>query len=232
MPPTLWTSTDLLARFRRYFHTASTPDFPGDTDVYAFLSEGENDAKRRVLMCCPWLMLQAPTLMTTSDGGLTFTFGNDSDGNPIQPFGAYALYRQTTDVPDFSLSKGIDYIDEGNRIRMPNANAAAVQWPGGAPYYYGNVPTVQINGGGSAEPTLYPPDRRIATVWYACMMAAVATGQDIDRYEAMYETVIADWIAGAQLATQNAGALLSSRSTMPPRFRVWNSPYSYGYFGA
>lgn len=227
MPVSLWTSAALLARVRRYLRQPSTSDFPGDTDIYAALSETDNQVRRRVLMACPWLMLSAPTLMTTADSGLTFTFGLDSDGSPIQPMGGYALFRQTTDVPDFPLEKGVDYLDEGNRIRMPAGRASQINWPGGAPYFYGNLPSVQISS--LVEPTLEPVDRRVLLVWGACAsVGLMLPNLDITPFEERLETGIQEWVASAQLATANPGALAAQRAVMPNRYRLWRSPYAMG----
>lgn len=231
MPPTLWTTADCLTRVRRYLRQPTTSDFPVDADIYAALAEAENEVKRRILPVCPWLILQAPTAMSSSDSGLTWTFGNDSDGNAISPLGAYAIYRQRSDIPDFPLQRGVDYQDEGIRIRMPNNRASSIQWPDAStPWFYGNLPTVTI--GSSNEPTLVPVDRRELLVWGACARVGIMLDRDVSEFERKYAEGIQDWITSAQTASANPGALLAQRAVVPPRFKVWQSPYQPGWWGA
>ena len=223
---TQFTSADCLARVRRYLPNPTNTDFPADADVYAMLTEAENEVKRDLLGPCPWMVLQPPTLMSTTDGGLTWTFGTDSDGNAIVPFGASAIYRRKEDVPDFPMERSVDYLDETVRIRMPSNRADPISFPDGAPYFYGNIPTILINA--SAQPTLQPLDARILMIWKASANALIALGADEGDYERRYDQLILKFVSSFQLAAQNAGAMLASRSTLPTRMRRLFTPYSSG----
>ncbi len=157
--------------------------------------------------------------MTTADSGLTFTFGSDANGNLIEPFGDLQLFRQLQDVPDFPLEMGVDYLWEGPRIRMPNNLATGAQFfPNGAPYFYGIVPTVAING--TTAPTLVPADKRTLLCGYACARYARAGGAfDPRPYEEtgldgdQWPRGLSSWIMQLQLQVANAGVLAATRST-------------------
>ena len=226
MPVTQFTTADLITRIRRVLPQPGNLDFPSTNDLYAFLMEAENETKRDLLGPCPWLVLQAPTLMTTADSGLTWTFGSDADGNAIAPFGEYALYRRLTDIPDFPLERGVDYQDELIRIRMPAGRADPISYPDGAPYFYGNIPTLFIDA--THDPTLPPIDARILLVWKAAANALIALGADEGDAEKRYSQLLLKYVWSFQLASQNAGALLASRGTLPTRYRRLFSSYSTG----
>lgn len=223
---TTYDTNDCIARIRRYLPQPGNLDFPTNDDLYAMMYEAENEVKRDILQCCPWLMLQAPVLMTTSDSGLTWTFGTDANTNAITPYGAYAIYRRKEDVPDFPMERGVEYIDENVRIRMPANRPDAISYPDGAPYYYGAVPTVAIDG--STAPSLVPADARILTVWKTVANVLIALGSDESDAEKRYQELLNKTIASEQLASQNSGALLASRSATPPRYRRLLSPMSWG----
>ena len=221
---TQFTTSDCVARIRRYLPNPQNLDFPANTDIFAFLQEAENETKRRLLQACPWLVLQAPTLMVTADGGLTWQYGLDADGNAIAPLGGCAIYRRKEDVPDFPLERGVDYLDENIQLRMPSNRPDPISFPDGAPYYYGNVPTVFIDA--THNPTLMPIDARILIVWKATENALIALGADESKAMTKFEENMAGMIASEQLASQNSGALMAGRSTLPTRYRRLFSPYT------
>ena len=217
---------DMLARAQRDTRTSGSADFPAATDWQAWFTDGENFIKGIVAYYCPRAEISAPTLMTTSDGGITFTFGSDSAGNAIEPFGNVTLYRRTGDIPDFPMELGVDYLDEGTKIRMPTNVAMAASFPDGAPYFQGIVPTVAIDG--STAPTLIPADKRVITVAYACARYAKAGGAfDPSPYEEQglngeqWPRGLSSWILQLQHKYARAGVLASTRSTpvLSPRLR-------------
>lgn len=223
---TQFTTADCVARVRRVLPNPGNNDFPLTADIYAFLSEAENEAKRDVLQACPWLTLQAPTLMVTADAGLTWQYGLDADGNAIAPLGGCAIYRRKEDVPDFPLERGVEYLDENIQIRMPSNRADPITYPDGAPYYYGNVPTILIDG--THNPTLMPLDARILIIWKATENALLALGADATSAASKYQQILNKVIASEQLASQNSGALMAGRSTLPTRYRRLFSPLIAG----
>ena len=226
MVPTQWISTDLLTRVRRKLPNPQNTDFPSNTDVYAEMQEATLEFARDVLQPCPFLTMQAPTLMTSADSGLTWQYGTDADGNPISPLGACAIYRRKEDVPDFPMERGVDYLDETIQIRMPANRADPISYPDGAPYFYGNVPQVYVDS--SHNPAAQPVDVRMAIVWRTVANLLIDLNADETKAERRYAELLQKIVWSEQLASQNAGALLSSRSTLPSRFRRMLSPYYWG----
>ena len=226
MPITQWTSTDLLARVRRYLPNPQNTDFPSNTDIYAMMQEATQEFARDILSPCPYLGMQAPALMTTADSGLTWQYGLDADGNPIAPLGAVSIYRRKEDVPDFPMELGVDYLDETIQIRMPANRADPISYPDGAPYYYGNVPQVYVDA--THNPNINPVDIRIAIVWKTTQNALLALGADETKAANKYAEHVQKIVWSEQLAYQSRGALIATRSAMPARYRRMLSPYSWG----
>ncbi len=56
----------------------------------------------------------------TADGGYTFTFGTDGNGYALFPLGKANIYPSLNAVPNYPWVPGVDYLDEGTQIRMPN----------------------------------------------------------------------------------------------------------------
>jgi hypothetical protein len=224
--PTQFTTADLVSRVRRYLPNPQNTDFPSTTDVYAVMQEATQEFARDLLQPCPWLGMQAPALMTTSDGGLTWQYGTDADGNPISPLGATSIYRRREDVQDFPLACGTDYYDEGTQIRMPANRADPISYPDGAPYFYGNTPQVYVDG--THNPNVNPVDIRIAIVWKTTENLLIALGADETKAAGKYAQLLYKIVCSEQLAQQSRGDLLASRSTAPRRFQRMLSPYSWG----
>lgn len=59
-------------------------------------------------------------LLTSSDGGLTYGFGDDADGDAIFAFGHFQLFANREQIPDNPLIEGVDFWVSGTVLRMPN----------------------------------------------------------------------------------------------------------------
>lgn len=96
--------------------------------------------------------------MTTSDGGFTFDFGTDSNGYALFPLGKVGIYTSLTAVPSSPWTEGIDYLDEGSRIRIPSNRTYA-----GSLYWRGITPPPDISA--TSEPSLFPaPARELISI--------------------------------------------------------------------
>ncbi len=155
MPQTVWTSADLLSRFNAM---AGRPDADSITDAtkYQVLSDAQETVLSRIAAICGKQQNAAPQAMTTSDGGYTWQFGTDAEGYALYPLGA-KVYPFLTAVPDYPWTPGLDYLDEGTQIRMPNN----LQWTGPL-YWYGVVSGSPLSA--SMQPVLQPPSTRILIV--------------------------------------------------------------------
>lgn len=156
MAGTAWSSIDLLARFNRL---AGRPDADAVTPAtkYGYLADAEQYVITRIAGISAKTLYGAPFALTTSDGGLTFTFGTDGNGYDLFPMGRAKIYPSLQAIPGGEWVPGRDYLDEGIRIRMPNASPYT-----GTLYMYGVTPTQQI--GPNVESVLYPPQIRMLDV--------------------------------------------------------------------
>ena len=151
-----WDSPYLLNLFNRYSGRAQggATDTISTADKYDRLAIANQEVLLAISSIIPRFLYGAPTAMSTADGGFTYTFGTDGDGAPNTPLGKAQVFPSLNAVPNFPWLEGIDYLDEGTRIRMPNNQ----QWT--APlYWYGMTMPQDLSA--SVNPTLNPPSARI-----------------------------------------------------------------------
>jgi hypothetical protein len=167
-------AADCLARVRRLVREPSNAQFPADSDFYAWLTEAENECKTRIASFAPKALIGAPVLMTTADGGKTYTFGVDGDGQPIFPLGGVELFATLESIPDFPMQEYDEYLVEGDRIRIPGN--ATRSFAAGGPYARFVAPTWKIDGT-PTNPTLEPVAARELLVLGAGRRYAVSQGR-------------------------------------------------------
>lgn len=156
MAGTSWQSTDLLTRFNAYAGRPST-DAITDAEKYQRLSDGQDAVLTEIAGVTPKQLYGAPTAMTTADGGYTFTFGTDGNGYALFPLGGAQIYPNLTAVPDYPWQPGVDYLDEGTQIRIPNN----IAWSGTL-YWRGIAPPQAISA--TVQSIIQPPPSRILVV--------------------------------------------------------------------
>ena len=181
MAGTGWQSSDLLARFNALANRPAA-DAISDATKYQLLADSQDTVLSRIAAICGKGQNQAPTAMATADGGLTWTFGTDGNGYPLYPLGA-KVYPTLSAVPDYPWSPGIDYLDEGTLIRMPNG----ISWAGPL-YWYGVVGPQAISA--SVQPVIQPPPARILIVIDAVRTfseQAVRNVQLVDQMDMKWE---------------------------------------------
>src|SRR5690348_6155626 len=84
-------AADLLARCKRNAMRPATDAQQTDADWYAFLTEAQDEWFQSIAVMCPEALYGPPTVLSTADQGLTFTFGTDADGNNIFPMGSVEI---------------------------------------------------------------------------------------------------------------------------------------------
>lgn len=123
-------AADLLARVQRDSGVPSTTAFPGSADWYAWLTDAEMYWKPLIAAEYPYFMMNAPTLMTTVDGGITYQF----PGGETLPL-AVSIYPSITGdemkAGQFDDVEA-DFVWEGSQIRMPVNQVRG--FSDGAPY--------------------------------------------------------------------------------------------------
>lgn len=162
-------SADLLARYKWYEQRPATDDSETDPDRYRLLSEAQVELMAQVAgMGFAETQYAAPFKLATADGGLTYTFGNDADGNAIAPIGTFELRESRTGpvmLPCADWDTQGDYLFEGTLIRFPSAKQRTFA---DGPYCRGIVPPTQISA--SVQPVLRPAFARILIVYRALQL--------------------------------------------------------------
>lgn len=164
MAGTGWQSSDLLTRFNA---VAGRPTADSITDAtkYTVLSDGQEEVLAEIASIMPQILYTAPTLMTSADGGFTYTFGTDGDGYALFPMGRAQIYPSLSAVPDYPWRPGVDYLDEGTTIRIPNNIAFA------GPLYWRGITLPQAISA-SVQPVIQPPPARTLIVTKAVQLFA------------------------------------------------------------
>lgn len=98
---------------------------------------------------------------TTSDQ--VFTFGFNANGWPIMPMGKTLILPSLASFPDFAWIEGLDYVNEGTQIRLPNNRT----WTSPL-YWYGVPQPPDITA--SVNPILNPEGARELIVLRAATM--------------------------------------------------------------
>lgn len=160
---TLWASADLLAACKLYARRPATDQAMPDTSWYTFLTLAQGEVYPDLFSRYPDLAFSAPILMTTADGGLTYTFGTDADGAAVRPSGHAEIYPDLRSIPDSPLLPGSDFLLEGALIRMPNNQAR--QFASGPYARMVLRPDTPISA--SVQPLLQPKNLRMLLVWKA-----------------------------------------------------------------
>lgn len=198
------TSALCLAALRRYIRepAAATNGWPQDADLYAFLTDAENAVKTDLAPRIPHVLLQQ-TQLTTADGGLTYTFGTDAEGNAIYPLGQVEVFSQAADVPFYPLRPYEDFVAEGSKIRMPNA--APRTFPTGGPVARFVPMTLKIDG--STNPTLQPIQARELIVIEAARRYGIASKQSelVGLAQQDYATALQRLLTAFQTQYSTAG---------------------------
>lgn len=107
----------------------------------------------------PATLYGPPTQLATVDGGLTYTFGTDPDGDPISPIGEVEIRegpRGRVLRPVTEWNAGSGYVVEGNGIRFPDGRRrtpAAGFWA-----RFVTPPLIGIDA--ETQPTLMPKHAR------------------------------------------------------------------------
>lgn len=153
-----WDSADLLSQFDELAGRPSTDEIT-DAQKYARLARAQMSVIEDVAAIYPYCLYRSggPTTLTTS-GNKVYTFGSDGQGHADGPLGHVAVFRALEDYPDSPLIEGVDYLDEGTQIRIPNnrTEQATLYWTG--------IPT-PTDISASQEPALRPaPSRRLIVI--------------------------------------------------------------------
>lgn len=185
----LYDSPSLLGMFNRKSGRPAA-DAMTDASKYQRLSESQNRVVAMIAGIAPWSLYpksgysSLPT-MTTADNQV-FTFGLDSNGYAIVPMGKAGIYRSRSDVPDYPMIEGYDYLNEGSQIRIPNNRTYSATL-----YWRGVQQPADITASG--QPTLIPEASRELIVIDAVRQFATENARNLDLAAAMAAEWNAAW---------------------------------------
>lgn len=179
------TSAELLAGLNFYAMRPSSDEAITDAQKYALLSEGQAHVYGMFAVHFPEILYEAPTLLTTADGGATYTFAS-----AIFPFGNVEIRSSRNGsllIPGTDWDGNADYVWEGDRIRIPNGRTRTFT---DGPYArYIKMPA-DISG--SQEPVLEPAFARKLIMYYALYLWAERGGGvnqvDPNRFLGMFQS--------------------------------------------
>lgn len=170
-----------------------------DANFYSLLSEAQAHWYSVYAAQAPYVLMGAPTLLSTADTGLTYTFGSSVTPLAVDVFdGNFRLLR-----PGATWDATADYIWAGNKIRFPKN----IRKPG---TYYATwvAPPGIIDA--TTDPTLVPEHTRILLVYHAVALWATRGGMrdpspfwDAERRAWMGDPSIGDLGVLGMLKTQN-----------------------------
>ena len=208
-----WASSRLLSLFNQLSGRPASGDSIADADKYQRLTDAQNavieDAASRVpkAFYSKAAYGSMPTLTTTDNQ--VFTFGTDVNTDPMFPIGKVRIFPSLSAVPDSPWIEGVDYLNEGTQIRIPNNGTY-----GGTLYWRGIAPALDISA--TNQPTLTPPPFRVLIVYEAVRRYAEEGNRDAalaDRMAANYARDFARYCLTlkTQVSSGNAYGSISGR---------------------
>lgn len=207
-----WDSADLLARFKRYANRPTNDELLTDALAYALLTEAQTEELADLAALAPASQMGAPVLLTSSDGGVTYTFSTDAQGNSIFPL-ACEVYAEVNgrELRACSWNNWGDFVIEGDRIRMPG-NVAQTFTAG--PYARFVRADAEIDA--NTEPVLKPAPARIILVWKALIkFAAIGGLRDPAPFEENYAASKRQWVTAIRTQFADSTGVAMEGLTFP-----------------
>lgn len=168
-----------MSEFNLLTGRASTDEIT-NANKYQRLAEAQNAVIEDIAAIYPYVMYRSggPTTLTTS-GNKVYTFGTDGQGHALAPLGHVAVFRSLADYPDGALQEGVDYLNEGTQIRIPNDRTEGT-------LYYTGIPT-PADMTASVEPVLRPAQSRILIPIKAAQRFGLEGASNLTLADAMQE---------------------------------------------
>ncbi len=169
----LFDSAALLAECKVLAQRPSTDQQQTDANWFSFLSQAQDHWTGQFALHCPWVLMTAPTQLTSTDSNETYTFGTDADSVNIVPLSVvvYAKKDGRPLRPGTYWDSAADYVWEGDKIRF--ARGKTKDFSDG-PYARFITPPGEISA--SIEPTLKPKRARVLLVYRAVALWASRGG--------------------------------------------------------
>lgn len=208
-----WDSADLLDQFNRLAGRPTTDSGITDVQKYARLARAQRRVIADIAAIAPNVLYPTadassyPTLTTTDNQ--RFTFGTDADGNKIAPIGKTSIYTSLANIPDFPWIEGVDYLNEGTQIRIPNNGSYT-----GTLYWRGITTPLDITA--TNQPALFPPSSRELIVVDAVRQFAMEGVRNpvlAAEMAAEYDRLWRKWCLTWRTAFKRGGGLVYGAAT-------------------
>lgn len=201
-------SEDLLDRFKDEAGLPEASEYT-DTQLYRRLSDGQRAVIREIAARYPKCLYQAPAALTPSGDRTTFTFGADPNDptRDIMPIGTVQIASSLSAFSGDTFAgwvEGIDFLDEGTRIRIP----AGRSWSG---TLYGRWVPTPPSISDSVQPILLPAEARVLIVTKAVELFAGEGDQHAElaaRMERRWAKDFPVWMLTFRKRFQGGGALV------------------------
>jgi hypothetical protein len=184
-------SVTLYERFKMYQRRPEQDEKLDSDGVYALLSDAQQQVVVEIANHVPHMLLGPPTQMVTADNGLTYTFGTDGDGDNIFPIGSVEIAARngrSTLYASAYADGSLDYVLEGDRIRMPRGRARTFT---SGPYARFITPPPEITAVVQPMARIKPKSARMLIVYRALVNWANLGGElDPRPFEEMYHRLL------------------------------------------
>lgn len=119
----LYDSADLVLRCRDAAQLPDDDEAMTAAAWYRLLTEAQAVWYPQVAAHVPTVLYGVPELLESTDGGVTYPFGDDEDGRPIMPLGEVWVFRTEADAyePDAydrRLRNGVDFQVDASQLRF------------------------------------------------------------------------------------------------------------------
>lgn len=175
-----WDSADLASKFLTYLGRGtggvmSADELWTEARVYQWLADAQENVYSDFAPMCPHAFMSAPSLCTTADNGVTYTFAGGA-----YPFGHAEVYAQESGGRELFASTygalGSDFVIQGATIRSP----------GNRPRTYASGPYARFVAmptpiSASQEPSIQPAAARELILFKALINAADVSNGVLDN---------------------------------------------------
>lgn len=189
-----WDSARCLAKFNELSGRPVSNDPMTDAAKYLRMSDAQNEVIQDIAPRFPKTLVSkavaasTPTL-STSDNKI-FTFGTDVSGTDAQfPIGRVRIFTALANIPDSPWVEGIDYLNEGTQIRIPNNRTHS-----GTLYWRGMAAVANITA--AVAPSIVPPPARVLICYKAVEVLAREAMRDealATNMENLYDRAFRRW---------------------------------------
>lgn len=211
----MWDSAYLLQECKDGARRPGVDQAMPDAKWFRFLTAAQVEAYTDLFTSFPDFGYSAPVQLVTLDGGLTYVWPVDADGDRRQPSGHTEVYPTLSAIPDSPLTPGVDFIFERGLIRFPGGRTR--NFPNGPWSRFVADPDAAITA--SANPQLQPKVARLLLVYKALEKAARRPGSGMkpDEYRGLYSEYLQKMFKRFATAWNRQGAQAAGADSE----RVW-----------